>query len=66
MVKHSLASLGQRHLAYNALEQRKPDHGFELLDLHRHRGLRQVQFRCCAHDACVSCNSDEDLQLAKG
>jgi hypothetical protein len=48
------------------LEERKPDHAPQLLDLHRHRGLAQVQLLGGAGEALLAGDGFEHLELAKG
>jgi hypothetical protein len=64
--QHVLADSRQGDLASLPVEQRQPDMGLELLDLHRYRRRREVQRRGRAAEAEVLGDLGEDTQLADG
>jgi hypothetical protein len=66
IAEQMLPGLGEHELLAPPLEQRKTDHRFELLDLQRHRRLRQMQLLRGAREAQVARRCDEDLQLPDG
>ena len=61
-----LAGFGQEHALADLFQQRQADLVFQLLHLHRHRGLRQMQFARGARDRAVAGHRFEDAQLAQG
>ncbi len=58
--------VGQVEFLADLLEQGQTDGGLGLLDLHGHRRLRQIQFRCRARMVQMTRDALEDLQLADG
>ena len=62
----ALAGFGQRELLADALDQVQFQRPLELLDLHRHGRLAQMQFLARAHEAALARHGAEDLQLPEG
>ena len=64
--KHRIAGLRQIDFLSDLLKHRQTNRTFHLLDLHRHRRLREVQFLCCPGIAEMPSNCLEHLQLPNG
>jgi hypothetical protein len=60
-----LAGFGERELTRDPLEETQADRLLQLVDLHRHGRLRQMQFFGGSRKTRIAARHDEDLQLTQ-
>ncbi|BBP99256.1 hypothetical protein BSFA1_43850 [Burkholderia sp. SFA1] len=65
-MRQAFAGFRQRETSRYAFEEREAYGFFELADLHRYRGLCEVEFLGCAGEAGAAARYHEDLELAQG